>query len=416
MNQNYFSDQDMLAFLINSGTINYDDVRENMRKKQRDELLRQIHPYEIWMANDGRWKTHIADDTKPNKRKLIAKSSEEALKEYLAEYYRLEAESSKRKKYTLKTLYPEWIKYKSLHTTAPTYITRIETDWKTYYLDTPIIDIPICKLDKLTLDNWAHTLIQQYSMTKNKYFNVTVIMRQALLYAVDLGIIEKSPFSEVKIDGKRLFRKVKKKADNTKVFTKDESREITDMAWEDFNNHVKVYDLAPLALLFQMQTGLRIGEVCAVKYSDIESVDYIHIQRMYRRQTKEVVEHTKSDCGDRNVLLTAAAKKLIETARERQKELKIESEYIFSSDGFPIPPRAISTLYTKYCKSMGIVQKSSHTARRTFISALIDAQVSINTVRATAGHSSERTTLNNYVFDRSTEAEKLAKFEQALAL
>ncbi|WP_207657693.1 hypothetical protein [Faecalicatena contorta] len=41
---------------------------------------------------------------------------------------------------------------------------------------------------------------------------MAVIMRQGLDYAIDLGIIEMNPFSLVKVDGKRLFRKVKKKA------------------------------------------------------------------------------------------------------------------------------------------------------------------------------------------------------------
>lgn len=411
-----FSSQEILAFLLENGKINVDDVLEKMNAKQRQELLSTTHPYRIWQSTDGRWRTYIKDETKPNHRRLVIKASKAMLEKFLVEHYDLEAETDKYKKYTLRNLYPEWLDYKRLHTTAPTYITRIDTDWKTYYMGTPIIDVPIRKLDKLTLDKWAHKLIQDYDMTKNKYYNVTVIMRQALVYAVDLGIIQASPFAVVKVDGKRLFRKTKKKPDNTQVFSKEEAKAITAMAWEDYRNRVKVYEMSPLALLFQLQTGLRIGEVCAVKHSDIESPDYIHIQRMVRRDTREVVEHPKTDCGDRQILLTSTAKKLIQTAQERQAELGIDSEYIFSIDGRPLTERCIATLYTKYCKRMGTIHKSSHTSRRTFISALIDEKVSINTVRATAGHSSERTTLRNYVFDRSTEAEKLQKFENALAI
>lgn len=114
-------------------------------------------------------------------------------------------------------------------------------------------------------------------MTKKQYYNSTVIMRQALAYAVDAGILEADPFFKVKVDGKRLFRKTKKKADSKQVFSKEETKEITSLAWEDFENRTKVYELSPLALLFQLQTGLRIGELCVLKYSDIETPDYIHI-------------------------------------------------------------------------------------------------------------------------------------------
>ena len=108
--------------------------------------------------------------------------------------------------------------------------------------------------------------------------------------------------------------------------------QIVPMAWEDFHNRTKVYELSPLALLFQFQTGLRIGKVCAIRYEDIQSPDYIHIQRMLRRLTNEVVNHTKTEYGDRQVLLTSTAKKLIDSARERQKELGVDSNgYIFSN-------------------------------------------------------------------------------------
>ena len=48
------------------------------------------------------------------------------------------------------------------------------------------------------------------------------------------------------------------------------------------------------------------------------------------------------------------------------------------------------------------------------ISSLIDQQVNINTVCEMVGHTDERTTLNNYCFDRSIASEKRDKIEMAL--
>ena len=85
-------------------------------------------------------------------------------------------------------------------------------------------------------------------------------MRQALEYAVDLGIITENPFSSIRIDGKRMFRKVKKKADDTQVFLSNEIPRIQEQAWNDFMTNDKLtHRLAPLAILFQFQTGVRIG-------------------------------------------------------------------------------------------------------------------------------------------------------------
>lgn len=406
--------EQMFSFLVENGIIDVGDTLNAMTKKHKENLLKK-HPFDIWQGKDSRYRTYIEDESKPSGRRMIVKTHEQDLLDYLAEFYEKQEQDRSIKNYTLERLYPEWKKYKSLHTTAETYITRINSDWNTYYKNTDIIKVPIKDLTKLDLDEWAHKLIKDYNMTKNQYYNVTVIMRQALLYAVDLGIIESSPFSLIKIDGKRLFRKTKKKPDYTQIFYQNEVDEISKMALDDFHNRVKVYELAPLALLFQFQTGLRIGELCAVRYDDIETPDYIHIQRMVRRDTKEVVEHTKTSCGDRQVFLTAQAKYLIALAKERQEGLGVDSTgYIFSINEKPLTERSVATLYVKYCKKAGIIQKSSHKSRKTYISALIDGKVNINTIREMVGHADERTTLGNYAFDRKTESEKAQMIEKAL--
>ena len=406
--------EQMFSFLVENGIIDIGDTLNAMTEKHKENLLKK-HPFDIWQGKDSRYRTYIEDESKPSGRRMIVKTHEQDLLDYLAEFYEKQEQDRSIKNYTLERLYPEWKKYKSLHTTAETYITRINSDWNTYYKNTDIIKVPIKDLTKLDLDEWAHKLIKDYNMTKNQYYNVTVIMRQALLYAVDLGIIESSPFSLIKIDGKRLFRKTKKKPDYTQIFYQNEVDEISRMALDDFHNRVKVYELAPLALLFQFQTGLRIGELCAVRYDDIETPDYIHIQRMVRRDTKEVVEHTKTSYGDRQIFLTAQAKHLIALAKERQESLSVDSSgYIFSINGKPLTERSVATLYVKYCKKAGIIQKSSHKSRKTYISALIDGKVNINTVREMVGHADERTTLGNYAFDRKTDSEKAQMIENAL--
>lgn len=408
------SSEHMLSFLHEHGIINIDDVQKQMNKKRKEELLKQ-HPFDIWQGNDSRYRTYLSDSTQKSGRRMIVKTHEKDLLDYLVQYYDDLDESKQLENITLESLYPKWLEYKELHTTAPTYISRIGNYWKKYYLNSDIIKIPIRKLDKLTLDEWAHRLIQSNDMSKKVYYNCTVIMRQALQYSIDLNIIETSPFDAVSIDGKRLFKKDRKKPDATQVFLKNEVTAIDAMAWEDFyTNSRRVHRLAPLAILFQFQTGLRLGELSTVCYADIENSNYIHIQRMYRPRTKEVVEHTKSH-EDRKVLLTDKAKKLIRIAKEFQEQHGTDSNgYIFSDNGKPLSDRSISYLYGKYCNQLGIAHKSSHKSRKTYISALIDGQVNINTIREMVGHADERTTFGNYCFDRCTDSEKTQLIQNAL--
>ena len=79
-------------------------------------------------------------------------------------------------------------------------------------------------------------------------------------------------------------------------------------------------------ILLNFHLGLRIGELVALKWSDIED-DYIHIQRMEQTDYKivnkddgslftqsngyKVAEHTKSSAGDRFVYLNSNAKAIL---------------------------------------------------------------------------------------------------------
>lgn len=128
---------------------------------------------------------------------------------------------------------------------------------------------------------------------------------------------------------------------------------------------------------------------------------------------EQVVEHTKETYGDRDIVLTQAAKKIIACAKQRQQELGAnDTGYIFSINKNPCSYRSVSDLYTKYCNKLGITPKSSHKSRKTYISTLIDGN--INTIQEMVGHADERTTFKNYCYDRSTDQQKREIITKAL--
>lgn len=88
--------------------------------------------------------------------------------------------------------------------------------------------------------------------------------------------------------------------------------------------------------------------------------------------------------------------------------------FVFSEYDRPLPPRIVEEYYTKYCEKGGIVHKSSHCSRKTYISSLADQGVNTKTIMRLVGHSSAKTTLNNYVYDRKSEEAQKAQIEDAL--
>ncbi|MEG0904065.1 MAG: hypothetical protein RSF30_07540 [Lachnospiraceae bacterium] len=76
----------------------------------------------------------------------------------------------------------------------------IDGFWNKYYRNTAIVDKPIKELSTLQLDQWAHQLIQAFNLTKKQYYNMAVIIRQSLDFAVKKEVIPSNPFSVIQIN------------------------------------------------------------------------------------------------------------------------------------------------------------------------------------------------------------------------
>ena len=421
----------MLKFLQQQGMINLDDVQKLMQEKEKKRILSK-HQYKIFQdQKDGRWKTTIPDETKKSGRRLIAKKDLKKLEDALIDYYSgiEDKQYIMDNLYTLEKIFPQWLDYKASQTNSTSYARRILVDWDKYYKNTDIIKIPLQDLTYLTLNKWAHEVVKKYSLTKKQYYNMSIIIRQCLDYACEpeIGLLENNPFQRVKIKG-NLFTKKEKPKSNTQVFVVDEQEKICEMAKKKIEEHP--WCTSPLLVLLNFQLGLRIGELCAIKWSDIEG-NYIHIQRseiedfsivktnnelIPKSNGLKIVLYTKTDAGDRKVYLNNIAKSILRQIKDINNLYSLyDQDYIYvnrqnKSRG---TTRAFSQYLTKLCKESGVNPKSSHKIRKTYISSLIDKGVNINTVREQAGHEDERTSLNNYCFDPNVDTVIEEKLESA---
>lgn len=186
-------------------------------------------------------------------------------------------------------------------------------------------------------------------------------------------------------------------------------------------------DVAYLAVVINFQLGLRIGELAALAYLDIEN-DILHIQKeevKYKQVLNnkaefgtykiEVVNHTKG-YEDREVYITPAAQKLFDMIRNANIENGYhDGDYIFVGKSGRYHIRALDHKLRKCCKLAGLDEKSYHKIRKTYCSALLENGVSLEDVRLSMGHQDERTTLRNYIYSRHTKPMKQQLFTKALA-
>lgn len=407
----------------------------NMKKQlEKENAILQEHIenfYHIWTNDKGIFLSYLPDSTKPKGRKPVTATTKEKLERKIIDFYlELEQQKENQKEQerlsTIRSIYPLWLNIKGLETNATSYIRRIDNDWNAYYTTDPIIDMDIRTFTKAILKEWALNKVRDKELTKTQYYNMSMIIRQCLDYAVDHELIPLNPYNQFTVD-KKLLKKIKQPEDGTQVFLTNERPLIECEAWSDFEEKNCTSALA-IPLAFQL--GVRLGELIAIKETDISSDGkYLHIQRMVQKQERqrpdgswyparwEAVEHTKSSAGDRMIYLTEEARRIINVILDSNKENSFyDGGFLFIHGGKRINPRAVDTRIRKYCDHINISSKSTHKIRKTYISSLLDGGININEIRKQVGHEDERTTLKNYCFNRKTSIENESDMEKALAV
>ena len=414
---NINSELDILNFLQSQGIINLDEVQEKMKEKEKQRIL-AMHPYSIFQDQKGRWKTTVKDESKKSGRRDIAKKNKEDLYKALINHY-ADVEDDiyiKQNTVTLRNMFGEWLNYKAKHSNSTSYARRIKNDWNKYYINSDMIDIPVIDLDFITLDTWAHDLIRNYSLTKKQYYNATIIIRQMLDYMIEKGHIDSNNFSKVKVNKKMFAVKAKPKS-ATQVFDTQAEEDIKQLALEHYNNNHRA--ITPLVILLNFHLGLRVGELVALKWSDIEG-NYLHVSRMeiakyiisdngdIKKDGCEVVEYVKTDAGVRDLYLTKEARDILTLIRKRSLEYGYyDNGYIFvnAQNSARLTTSSINKYLYSLCDEANTLRRSSHKIRKTYISSLFDSGLNINKIREIAGHEDEKTSLNNYCFERKVDSD-----------
>ncbi len=384
--------------------------------QNKKEHYLSMHKYKIFQdQKDKRWKTTLPDETKKSGRRLIAKTNEEDLLDIVANYY--EEEEKKRENpilrlsqdATLEDLYPIWFESRRLEVKNTRTVKRNHQEWKRYYQGTPITKIPMHKLTVNELKDWAHKMINDNEFNKRDYYNMTLIIKKCFEYASDEGICEDTwAIAKGKINTKKLKR-VSKPENHTQIYSVDEKLKIINHAFKMFA--LKPWNIGIMTIPFLFLTGLRIGEVVALRYDDLQENEihirsgevnhYIYDEEVqdFKYSGKRVENHTKSDAGIRTVPYTDSAKKIIAMI-ERSSEYYgyYDDGYIFCPASKRMTSNSIDHTLTRYCKTVGIPEKSAHKIRKTYISQAISSGVDLDTICRISGHADLKTTLESYLF------------------
>ncbi len=352
-------------------------------------------------------------------RRKIRKSTEEKLLEALNEWY-----FEKKNRMTLRDVYPEWLNTKRTPRSGGN-IKRIEASWKAYYLEEPlsekILDEPLQNLTAKMLREWAEDLLRKdYPVDSKKFSRMFSIINGCFEYASDedVGILPENTWARArkKIDRGFICSKGTP-PDEDEVFTDEEWRQLRKMVYEDLEKYPEQASSAGLEILFILETALRIGECCGLKWTDVRD------GRLYiRRQANNegVREWTKSSSGYRDIPLTEEALRILDDVKKFNEQRGYNGEWIFQSVGDkydgPLSYNAADRKLRKLCDRMDTSEKSPHKLRKTTISKIIDSGlVNIRTVQHYAGHKDISTTYEYYSYERRSKDEQARAINDALS-
>ncbi|MBQ8199872.1 MAG: site-specific integrase [Lachnospiraceae bacterium] len=413
--KNRKSTSDMLLSFVNHDMITLSDVVSLSEDALINKLLQQIHPYSVFYSeSDNRWHTTIADPSKVSGRKPIARKKKGDLEKFLLEHYHLQLNTET--VYTFDNLYVEFMKYKEATQSKSTLDAYIKA-YKRFYADAPIIMADISKIAVPSLKMWLQQVIDKYKLDYKAYSKFSVVFNQLYKYAVQMGYIDYNPFDGIIVRDLGLYNATKKKGKH-KVFSRKETTDINEIAFDDFAR--KPY-CVPLAVLFTFQTGLRIGEVVALKWSDIDYEEktikvcrFERVQQNYTDDFKTLTDcqhvivdcDTKGDFGERIVDLTDDALYILQLLHDYYESEKIVSDWLFCNHQGRIHNRAMDLRIRRYCRLAGMdIEKSLHKVRSTYISMLRDAGMSFEKIAEEVGHKSVTTTMKHYSFDTLADEE-----------
>lgn len=323
--------------------------------------------------------------------------------------------------YNFKKLYEKWIKSLKNTNLRETTLLRHEQRYKKYFADNTVewLEKDISAVTLSELEEWGNSLIKKFpKISRKEWSNIRTILRAVFHLALVNGYIKNNIIDDIRLTSRTLS--AKKKSPNKKVFLFHEESIILKECWRDFN---ETGSFVPLAITFNLYMGLRVGELLAIKWSDIES-NKLHIQRQYGKSIDEngkycykVFEYTKTarsggkeDSSDRIIPVPDRAKMILKTIRERSKST---NEFIFYQNGKLMTSSMLNHRLYKYQRLGGITPlKSSHALRRTYASKLSFHNVNIKTIQTLLGHQNIETTYK-YIFDMEERDTLLSKLNQA---
>lgn len=157
-----------------------------------------------------------------------------------------------------------------------------------------------------------------------------------------------------------------------------------------------------LGILTTLYGGLRIGEICALKWEDIHFENgTLHINKTILRiqeinptsasKTRVTITQPKTSTSNRVIPLPTFIMKILKEHADKP------DTYLLTGTSFPLEPRSCLAKYKRVLRQAGLKSFSFHTLRHTFATRCIENGFDAKSLSEILGHANINTTLQRYV-------------------
>lgn len=243
-------------------------------------------------------------------------------------------------------------------------------------------------LSTLLIEQFSHELRHENGLSAKTVKDILTMLHAILKYTAR-QFPGTMPIIEI------VYPKESKK--EMRVLSRDEQTRFVQFLLSDM-------DECKFGVLLALLTGLRIGEVCAMRWEDISlkdrTVDVSYtMQRLkdldetHPNKTKIVITEPKSDGSERLIPLNDYA-----TALCKQWYVMNPSAFVLTGEANRyIEPRTMQNKLKRYTEACGLTGVHFHVLRHTFATRCVEVGFEIKSLSEILGHSSPRITLERYV-------------------
>lgn len=161
-------------------------------------------------------------------------------------------------------------------------------------------------------------------------------------------------------------------------------------------------DPCKIGIILTLYSGVRIGELCALKWENIDLINGIikitaTLQRIpdnngeSDKKTKIIITEPKTPSAKRTIPLPGFLIKKLKCI-----EPKTDSAFLLTGTERFTEPRALTYVFKKYLKESGVPDINFHALRHTFTTRCIESDFEPKALSEILGHSSVNTTLGIY--------------------